>query len=77
MNRWEYKLLELSENVGGRPGYEVWAPWKKSELVEKQLNLLGSDGWELVSIVAHPRHDGGTSGVALFFKRLVPKSVRT
>ncbi|RMH91102.1 DUF4177 domain-containing protein [Lysobacter pythonis] len=37
--RWEYKVIDVSANLSGRPG----------EKVERTLNELGEDGWELVS----------------------------
>ena len=37
--RWQYKVLDVSANLAGRPG----------EKVEETLNQLGVEGWELVS----------------------------
>ena len=37
--RWQYKVLDVSANLAGRPG----------EKVEETLNQLGEEGWELVS----------------------------
>ncbi len=37
--RWEYRVIDVSANLAGRPG----------EKVEQTLNELGEQGWELVA----------------------------
>lgn len=57
---WEYKYLE----VGGR----------KPDKMERQLNELGQQGWELVSIAAPPKGQMGafsTSSLVAVLKRRV------
>lgn len=68
MVQWEYKVVALSEKVGGSPGYEIHVPWRRAEEVEQRLNGLGREGWELVSTVLHD-----TSSATLFLKRLVTR----
>ena len=37
--RWEYKVIDVTPQIAGRPG----------EKVEETLNQMGREGWELVS----------------------------
>jgi hypothetical protein len=56
--RWEYRVLnKRSENYRLDPNYE------------SQLDELGDDGWELVSITAINHKVGGTEQIAMVFKR--------
>jgi len=56
--RWEYKIINIrSENYRLDPNY---AP---------QLNELGEDGWELVSITAINFKTGATDHIGMVFKR--------
>lgn len=56
---WEYKILNIrSENYRLDPTYEP------------QLNRLGEDGWELVSITAINFKTGATDHIGMVFKRL-------
>ena len=43
---WEYKVITV----------------KATELVERPLNQLGSEGWELVQVLQHGEDPGGTGG---------------
>ena len=55
---WEYKILNIrSENYRLDPTYEP------------QLNRLGEDGWELVSITAINFKTGATDHIGMVFKR--------
>ena len=55
---WEYKILNIrSENYRLDPTYEP------------QLNTLGEDGWELVSITAINFKTGATDHIGMVFKR--------
>lgn len=55
---WEYKILNIrSENYRLDPTYEP------------QLNRLGDDGWELVSITAINFKTGATDHIGMVFKR--------
>lgn len=63
MNKWEYKIINIrSENYRLDPNS---AP---------QLNALGEDGWELVSITSVNFKTGATDNIAMVFKRLVAAS---
>lgn len=56
--RWEYKILNIrSENYRLDPAYDV------------ELNELGKDGWELVSITAINFKTGATDHIGMVFKR--------
>ncbi len=56
--RWEYKILNIrSENYRLDPAYD------------QQLNELGEDGWELVSITAINFKTGATDHIGMVFKR--------
>jgi selenocysteine lyase/cysteine desulfurase len=58
MNKWEYKIINIrSENYRLDPNA---AP---------QLNLLGDEGWELVSITSVNFKTGATDNIAMVFKR--------
>ncbi len=39
MKKWEYQVIELKKDT-----------WTKGKNAESQLNKLGSEGWEVVSI---------------------------
>lgn len=55
---WEYRVLNLrSERYQIDPTYE------------SQLNRMGEDGWELVSITAINHKSGGTDYIGMIFKR--------
>jgi len=56
--RWEYKILNIrSENYRLNPAYDV------------ELNELGDEGWELVSITAINFKTGATDHIGMVFKR--------
>ena len=61
MENWEYKTLKTDKSF--------WSGKDKTD-IEKVLNDLGRDGWELVSVVPLSVTAGGaTTGLQLFFKR--------
>lgn len=73
MERWEYKVLKLGNNK-----MDISNLRKKEVTLEEELNLLGSEGWEMLSYT--PIYTGysdnreGYTGVIhkeLIFKRLV------
>ena len=56
--RWEYKIINIrSENYRLDPAQEV------------ELNRLGNDGWELVSITSINFKSGATDHIGMTFKR--------
>lgn len=58
MGRWEYKITNVrSENYRLDPN------------AAKDLNELGAQGWELVSITSVNFKTGATDNIALVFKR--------
>ena len=59
--RWEYKIINIrSENYRLDPVYC------------DQLNVLGEEGWELVSITAINFKTGATDHIGMVFKRPLP-----
>jgi hypothetical protein len=60
MSKWEYKIINIrSENYRLDPNSV------------SQLNQLGEDGWELVSITSVNFKTGATDNIAMVFKRPV------
>lgn len=58
MKRWEYKIINIrSENYRLDPAQDV------------QLNQLGEEGWELVSITSINFKSGATDHIGMVFKR--------
>jgi hypothetical protein len=58
MPRWEYKIINVrSENYRLDPNSA------------RDLNALGEEGWELVSITSVNFKTGATDNIALVFKR--------
>ena len=57
MSKWEYKIINIrSENYRLDPNAAT------------QLNQLGEDGWELVSITSVNFKTGATDNIAMVFK---------
>ncbi len=58
MNQWEYKIINVrSEHYRLDPN------------AVSELNRLGSDGWELVSVTSVNFKTGATDNIAMVFKR--------
>lgn len=58
MTQWEYKIINVrSENYRLDPN------------AASELNRLGEDGWELISITSVNFKSGATDNIALVFKR--------
>jgi hypothetical protein len=58
MTAWEYKIINIrSENYRLDPN------------AAKDLNALGDEGWELVSITSVNFKSGATDNIAMVFKR--------
>jgi len=64
MTRWEYKTFKL-----GCGGVIFNTGCIDEELLQSTLNKLGSDGWELVSIVAGAGANGITIDIVAVLKR--------
>lgn len=60
MTKWEYKIINVrSEN------------YRLDPHADAQLNELGADGWELVTITSVNFKSGATDNIAMVFKRAV------
>lgn len=58
MTQWEYKIINVrSENYRLDPN------------AASELNRLGDEGWELISITSVNFKSGATDNIALVFKR--------
>ncbi len=58
MNAWQYKIINIrSENYRLDPN------------AAEQMNRLGQEGWELVSITSVNFKSGATDNIAMVFKR--------
>jgi hypothetical protein len=58
MNQWEYKIINIrSEHYRLDPNAVT------------ELNRLGSEGWELVSVTSVNFKTGATDNIAMVFKR--------
>ncbi len=64
MNHWEYKVLKLETESGFFSGTEF-----DSVELEKELNRLGAEGWELVSVFSIEKVKGGSKYVNATLKR--------
>lgn len=64
MDRWEYKSLKVATKgfAGGILELEIF---------EKELNNLGSQGWELVSCFDTNQAQGASREVVAVFKRKI------
>jgi Domain of unknown function (DUF4177) len=61
MKKWEYKIINIrSENYRLDPRQDV------------ELNKLGEEGWELVSITSINFKTGATDHIGMVFKREKP-----
>jgi selenocysteine lyase/cysteine desulfurase len=61
VTQWEYKIINIrSENYRLDPNSAT------------QLNQLGEEGWELVSITSVNFKTGATDNIAMVFKRALP-----
>lgn len=60
MRKWEYKIINIrSEN------------YRLDTNAATQLNVLGEEGWELISITSVNFKSGATDNIAMVFKRPV------
>lgn len=76
MDAWEYKTCFMGFNSYDNPTYEGY---RTEVMTDVQLTELGSEGWELVSVIRlihQSRHKGstfwqdeGTWGLQYIFKR--------
>ncbi len=61
--KFEYKTLTTKEERG------FWSSKMDTATLEMRLNKLGSEGWELVSVVETNRYEGSTNEIIFVFKR--------
>ena len=66
--KWEYKTIKLADE-----GFWITQGRINEAALEDELNRLGSQGWELVSVFDTNRSGGGTNGVIAVFKRKMEK----
>lgn len=64
----EYKVLEV------KPG-GFWGTKLEAEIMEKRLNELAAEGWELVNSLDLNEHYGATSKVVFIFKKAIAPKV--
>ena len=64
MNRYEYATHVITHGLLGRKHDEI----DRAEL-ERELNRMGSDGWELVRVMPDMALHGEKDGHLLLFKR--------
>ncbi len=62
MKKYEYKILKTKPE-----GF--WKNQVESEKLEGEINNMGSEGWELVSVMDTNMGHGHTNEILLFFKR--------
>ena len=64
MSNWEYKTVEV-------PVSFTWRGQKKEDddALERELNLLGRQGWELVNALDLNVHHGTSRYIVAIFKR--------
>ena len=62
MKKYEYKVVKTQES-----GF--WNPKLDIDTMENELNKLGSEGWELISVADTNYYEGATKEIVLFFKR--------
>ena len=65
MNRYEYATRVITHGLLGRKADEL----DRAEL-ERELNRMGADGWELVRVMTDMALHGEKDGHLLLFKRL-------
>lgn len=61
---WKYKTIKLAGE-----GFWITEGRINEVAFEEEMNRLGSQGWELVSVFDTNRGGGGTNGVITVFKR--------
>ena len=62
MKKYEYKIIKTIEQ-----GF--WDPKLDNKAVEDELNRMGAEGWELVSVMDTSGYQGQTKEIVMFFKR--------
>ena len=65
MSKFEYKVLTIDIN----PGFAK--PKINDDLIRQNINALGKDGWELVSVVPNAGGYGHLYSHTLYFKKLL------
>jgi hypothetical protein len=62
MKKYEYKVINAT-TIG------FWKPKLETNVVTEEMNKMGQDGWELVSVMDTSVGYGQTNEILLFFKR--------
>lgn len=62
MKKYEYKIFKTKPEG-------VWKTKVESDKLEAEINKMGSEGWELVSVMDTNMGHGHTNEIILFFKR--------
>ncbi|MBR6706197.1 MAG: DUF4177 domain-containing protein [Clostridia bacterium] len=62
MEKFEYKVVTFDTK-----GF--WGGIVEVQQIEKQLNLLGNDGWEMVSSTSTNQSYGSSKSIVCIFKR--------
>lgn len=65
MANWEYKTVV----IGQKSSFWGSSNFQDSGIIENQLNLLGQQGWELISTVPNSEELGQTNKILFVFKR--------
>ena len=65
MDQFEYQIITVASSGWFSSGDVDYA------LLQRRMNELGREGWELVSVEDTNRHDGGTKDLVLFMKRRI------
>jgi hypothetical protein len=60
---WEYQIIRTDQYMN------VHESKRDTSDLQEKLNVLGADGWELVSLVGEINIASGTSGFAAVLKR--------
>lgn len=62
MKKYEYKVIKTKPE-----GF--WNPHVDSDKIMDQVNLLGAEGWEMISVIDTAVGYGQTNEIIMFFKR--------
>ena len=69
MKRWEYHLLKIPVHYSNGRGVTTIHGRMDDASIAKQMQMLGAQGWELVSSFDRSEHQGQSCEVIMIFKR--------